>query len=171
MGDRRLELALRDGAPSKNTVLTDLGLKELPQLPVGLLSLDVSTNPLRTLPPELEDQAPTLRSLTADDTGLRQIPEVVLYLGELRELRLRKNSLHDLPSLRSLSMLHTLDVSMNAISVFPRAVLGLSTLQHLFMSFNKMERVRPLLSLPPTPLPAHPSLPLPSPLPPNLDLR
>jgi Leucine-rich repeat (LRR) protein len=154
-----LELALRDGAPSKNTVLTDLGLKDLPQLPIGLLSLDISSNPLRTLPPELEDQALTLRSLTADDIGLRQLPEVVLQLRELRELRLRKNSLRDLPRLSSLSVLHTLDISMNAISVFPRAALELGTLKHLFMAFNKIERVRPLLflGLPPSPplLPTH----------------
>ena len=91
----------------------------------GLTELNIASNQIATLPPELGELA-ALKTLRAGANELHALPSELGELGELRELYLHSNALSAPaldPVLVRLSQLEVLDVNHNLLSSLPSSIL------------------------------------------------
>ncbi|HEU4835662.1 MAG TPA: leucine-rich repeat domain-containing protein [Pyrinomonadaceae bacterium] len=143
-----IETAVRDGLDTLD--LHGLGLKELPPLPIELLSLrrlDLSGNRLRTVPDEVF-RLTQLEELNLAGNRIAQLDPKIGTLSALRSLDLSENRLSDLPSeLAGCTRLETLSLFGNQISTLPPVVLELTGLRSLDLARNRIEELPDLHSL------------------------
>eukprot|EP01122_Echinamoeba_exundans_P011045 TRINITY_DN4269_c0_g1_i1.p1 TRINITY_DN4269_c0_g1~~TRINITY_DN4269_c0_g1_i1.p1 ORF type:complete len:1857 (-),score=321.81 TRINITY_DN4269_c0_g1_i1:1141-6711(-) len=83
----------------------------------------------------LLEKLPLMKWVSVEKSGIKSVPEAVNLFKELRGLVLPHNLIKSLPSL-SLSSLTHLNLSFNALSVFPEPILKLERLEYLDVSHN-----------------------------------
>lgn len=92
-----------------------------------------------SLVPEIE-RIESLSDLDLTNLGLGAVPERILNLPNLKQLRLSGNLLTDLPTEFG-SPLTLLDISDNLFESIPPAVLNMTSLEYLFANKNKLSSV------------------------------
>ena len=107
------------------------------------VSLDLSFNQLRYLPPEI-GQLTRLQSLYLNDNELGQIPPELGRLTNLKYLDLFSNDLNQLPpEIGQLKKIQSLNLSCNYLSQLPPEIGQLTSLQYLDLRDNHLIRVPP----------------------------
>ena len=155
------------GDPLQGTVdLRDKGIKDLTgmEYALNMQSLDLSGNPIRTIPKEMQDlnnlvylglsdcgltevpgnvwKMKSLQYLRLDGNELSQLPSEVAELGDLRELVLDNNRLEALPEqIGSLAKLETVSVSCNAISALPESMKNCGEVAELYLTGNRLGEI------------------------------
>ncbi len=109
----------------------------------GSTTLDLSSNQLTTLPPEI-GQLSRLQTLDLMDNQLTTLPPEITQLSQLQRLYLRSNQLTALPpEIAQLSQLQTLYLSANQLTTLPPEIAQLSQLQRLYLSSNQLTTLPP----------------------------
>lgn len=138
----------------------------------GLLSLDLSSNPISTLPEDLA-RLDALRSLVLRDGGLAEIPAAVLGMAGLQQLDLSGNPMAgseipdgigglaqlvrlacascgldgDIPpGIGRLASLAELDLRDNALTGLPAEIDGLAALERLLLADNALAELPPTIA-------------------------
>jgi leucine-rich repeat protein SHOC2 len=83
----------------------------------------------------LLEKLPLMKWISVEKSGIKSVPEAVNLFKELRGLVLPHNLIKSLPIVSLSSLVH-LNVSHNALSVFPEAILKLERLEYLDVSHN-----------------------------------
>ena len=106
---------------------------------LGLLSVDLSNNQLKTLPEEFGAGAKTtLRSLNLETNQLPTVPPCILRLTALSRLNLCYNKLINIPDeIRELAGLKELQLSGNQLTKLPASLEALDQLQLLLLDDNR----------------------------------
>jgi len=82
------------------------------------------------------------RTLDLSNMKLRELPEAIASLTQLKVLDLHKNQLTELPeAIASLTQLQTLFLSNNQLRELPEAIASLTQLQKLFLSNNQLREL------------------------------
>ncbi len=128
----------------------DVSHNAISVLPSGdwsqLVSLDVSQNPLKAIPPEI--LRPSLTSLNCSDTKLTELPDTLWLALQLESLSLDRCPLHDLPNCGWPNALIHLSLNEVQVGHFPVSVL--ETLNQLSLcgasisGLSMLAGVRPL---------------------------
>ena len=139
LGHNRLESVPDLSALTRLEILYlhDNALRVLPSLPPSLTYLNVSENPLASLP---SLDLPSLLELRCLELGLTAFPEV--RLPRLRELHLRTNALEAVPdTVRGLHELRLIDLRANRLTSVPEWVTDLPRLEKLDLRWNEVYEV------------------------------
>ncbi|KAJ1178269.1 hypothetical protein NDU88_003516 [Pleurodeles waltl] len=142
------EEQLPDGAEeqlSSGDQTLELSGRRLKTLPVSVCALAerlhklyISSNGLRELPDEL-NLLENLRILALDFNKLEEVPEALCHLPRLSRLYLGGNRLQDLPPyFEQLQSLRCLWIEKNYLQHFPRVLLRLRGLKSLQMGDNRL---------------------------------
>ncbi|KAH7492130.1 Leucine-rich repeat-containing protein 40 [Phytophthora ramorum] len=149
------EYLFRDAAASGNLQLIDMKLQQLPeQLHAAgkyrfgetLLQLNLSKNWLQELPASIGELT-SLRTLIAEQCGLKSIHASVAMIPRLEQLRLAKNSLTtdavnamltDGNKANICFSLKELDLRNNVMTDIPPKLRFLETMNTLLLSFNRI---------------------------------
>ncbi|VDD94999.1 unnamed protein product [Enterobius vermicularis] len=106
-----------------------------------LSSLILRSNKLKEIPEEIGTLS-NLKVLDLSTNQIHNLPQSINLLKCLSSLNLSHNKIQDLPDLSELCSLQVLDLSHNAISVFPTGLPTVtSKLQTLLLSRNKIESI------------------------------
>ncbi|MEL7506843.1 MAG: COR domain-containing protein, partial [Cyanobacteria bacterium J06554_1] len=104
----------------------------------SLTSLDLSSNQLNQLPPEI-GQLTSLTSLNLSNNQLNQLPPEIGQLTSLTSLNLSDNQLTELPlEIVQLTVLTSLDLSDNQLTELPTEIVQLTALTSLDLSDNQL---------------------------------
>jgi Leucine-rich repeat (LRR) protein len=108
-----------------------------------LHTLRAANNRLSALPDDLINLRGSLRELDLSHNAFaRDVPDVVLYLTNLRRLWLSHNDIQRLsPRTQRLVHLRTLDVSGNKLSTLPDSLASLTQLRQLYVGENMFPRL------------------------------
>ena len=141
------KLAAALSAGSLSASLTDLNLKKagLQSVPgtIGALTalrkLDLSLNPISTLPVQLE-QLSSLRILFCLGTRFTSIPSVVGRLPSLYMLSFKSNQLESIPEDALPPTIEWLILTDNRLTTLPRSI-GRCPVRKLMLTNNRLERL------------------------------
>lgn len=124
-----------------NADLRALALHTYPQ--TGLVTLDLSDNPLTELPPEI-GQMTNLESLYIKNTPLQTLPPEIGQLSNLRTLNLQDSRLTSVPpEVGQLYHLDYLDLQGNKLRALPLEISRLPNLRTLNIQRTMIQRLPP----------------------------
>ena len=136
-------------AANRKAISLDLTGNQLRQLPpeigqlTSLQTLDLTGNQLRQLPPEI-GQLTSLQTLDLSENELRQLPPEIGQLTSLQTLDLIGNELRQLPpEIGQLTSLQTLNLTVNQLSQLPPEIGQLTSIQTLNLTVNQLRQFPP----------------------------
>lgn len=148
---------LKELLPEKETItklkINSLNLKELPTelfLFSNLEALDISDNPFIDLEKLINDlnKFPKLELLAMNHCGIKELPENIKLLHQLKGLALNQNvSLVEVNSVGQLKNLRYLDLSANKkLKDLPETIINLKCLEQIVLGGSGFIRLRDELS-------------------------
>lgn len=105
-----------------------------------LTSVDLDNNQLTEVPKDMLVATPALVCLSMRNNRLEKLPSSIGSLVRLETLVLANNHISTLPRLAALVSLTRLDVGRNDLAEIPTHILGLRSLRHLNVSWNRLVR-------------------------------
>ena len=142
---KEVEAALGRAATSKALRLTRKELKLLPEAVftthADLVQVDLSSNLLASLPPELGGLA-SLRQLYVQSNRLTALPEELGACAALQEIKAESNRLAELPdSIGKLGALRVLELRSNCLKTVPASMGRCHALRVLDLQVNELQRL------------------------------
>lgn len=112
---------------------------------VELRTLDVSSNKLRSIPPEI-GRLENLEVLVLSRNELETLPDELTLLAQLRDFKCDRNRLRALPlGIGRLAHLALIDVSFNQLETLPTSMTSLAALECVYANDNKLKLRPPAL--------------------------